>query len=335
MVALSACQQSALPPVVFTGRNVEVGVAEGLRVCGGTFEYMDTHVDALWNALRLAPRGGPFRFSYMDPQQVEVVAPCLGEACATTDHVYSSIIPWNHEHVHVVRQRVFGSPLPLPAAFEEGLAELYGDGRHVGVSDVSLAELVERDGISGSSAYLRAGHAVSVLVDQYGIEAVNTVSMRAPSAGFEEAFEATLETPLDAFVADYEQQPQCQQLRWRRPLLECGGTPVPWLDGQLRVDMVAACDDPATIGPRGGMMWTYRTIEIEQTGSHAIAVGGDLDEGVGSLWLTGCDGGCEGTTMHSLQAGEQVLWLEAGRYYLMLERDVAEPGAITLIAKPR
>ncbi len=327
-----ACQEYTPPPVVFTGRNLEIGVADGLEVCGGTFRYMDDHVDALWGALHLPRSGGRFRFSYVGLAELEAHAPCKGQACATPDHVYSSIIPWNHEHVHVVRQQAFGSPLPLPSVFEEGLAEVYGDGRMLGTPDVTLTELLDEPRISGSDAYLRAGHAVNVLLERKGIDVFNTLSEAAPGQGVEAAFVAAYGQTLEAFVAEYEREPQCQQVRWRRPLLECSARPEPWVGGEVRIEGVLECGGLGTVGPRSERMWTYRTLEIEDTGSYALSTSlGAEDDAV--VRLVECDAGCGDATIVEV-AGLRPAWLEAGRYYVLFERGVGDPGGYDLTLRP-
>ena len=331
-VALAGCQPEP-PPITWQGEIIRFGTETPEDVCSGSLEWMDDRAMALKQVF------GADTYDAIDFYWVPTSWdgwPCLyaSGGCTSANVVHSEHVPHEHELVHAIRRD------RLPAVFEEGLAEVFGD---VGwtrepASRERLLEVLESGGPPTNTAeYARAGHFVAFLLETHGIEALDRLAALSDvdddysniRASFADAYGFS----LDQALAEYQDFPECDALAWKDTRIACAhpGQPAsPMVSGGAEFSMVMDCSGPDVLGPFAGFMYTETVLEISPEVGLPVWVSlvGDLDPDVSAALLS-CGGCGESTTLWLTSAKPlEQLDLPAGRYVLRMFRPVDEPGEL-------
>lgn len=307
------------------------------EVCGGTFEYLDSRVAGLQDVFGEASYASVDYYWVPDLWYDQPWCREPASGCAVGNRVYSEYVPHDHELTHAIRRD------GLPAVFEEGLAEMFGD---LGwTSEPSPREnlrgMLESSSIQGLADYARASHFVAFLVEQYGIDPFVTFAVLGDrddeysevSRDFESAFGLTLEQALDA----YDEFPDCNPAAWTDRRIPCAnpGIPLaPGIDIEVGLSLDLDCSSSDVLGPFSNFMFTETTLEVEPM-TPAIPVWlylvGDLSPDTSAL-LVSCDTTCSNSTVKWLddELPGEYLDLPPGRYVLRVFRPVDDPGTVGL-----
>ncbi len=327
-----------IPPITWVGDHLEYAPQEGAdEPCAGTLPYMDRYLELAAEAMGVE----------LDERVVfvqgsdEAETLCDNErayGCSFEEGLYARASPQEHELVHGARWVTYG---PSHSFFEEGTAEAFGDDMHAPSRAEAHGDLME--GInSGENRkipiewYPRAGHFAAFLHDRYGPEVTTALlqqtNQRSTTARTIEAIVETTGVPWEEIREDYEREPTCSQSQYRYPLAACA-QPVA-LRGRcnetVKLAQTVDCNDPNTLGPREGGIWTYILLEVEQDGEYEVnAV--DPEHSYLALELKECALGC-GSVFHDQLRGFGgygiPVYLHAGRYALKLLRPEDESSEL-------
>lgn len=327
-----------IPPITWVGEHLEYAPQEGAdEPCAGTLPYMDRYLELAAEAMGVEldervvfVQGSDEAETLCDNEQAY--------GCSFAQGVYARASPQEHELVHGVRWATHG---PSHSFFEEGAAEAFGDDMHA----PSRAE-AHGDSIEGINSgenrkipiewYPRAGHFAAFLHDQYGPEVTTALlqqtNRHSSTARTIEAIVETTGVPWKEVREVYEREPTCSQSQYRYPLAACA-QPVALrarCDETVELVQMVDCDDPATLGPRGGALWTYLLLEVEQAGEYEVTAF-DLDHSFSGLELKECALGCRSILHDQLQGFDPFgipVHLHAGRYVLKLVRPEGESSEL-------
>ncbi len=337
-VALAACQPE-LPPISWTGEVIRFGADDPEAVCSGTLEWMDARAVALKEVFGEGTYGDIDYYWVPEswPDQPWCTEPASG--CATADVVYSEHVPHEHEIVHALRRD------RLPAVFEEGFAELFGDvgWTREAASRERLVTILEHSDPVTLADYSRAGHFVAFLVETHGLEPLVRLAELADRdddySKVRKAFETAYGFSLDQALADYEDFPECDPLAWMDTRIACAESALPLspqLSGGVEFMLNLECSEPDVYGPTGGFMFTETTFEIDPQINIPVWIRliGDVGPDT-SAALFRCDGGCADSTTVWVSAKYSVeqLHLPTGRYVLRMFRPVDDPGELGISLK--
>lgn len=320
---------------IYEGEQFEVWASDGLVACGGTHAYTEAWLDAFH--LRLGEFANPqfHRFYWLDDDDLaETRCPGDHRACAfaTQNVVYTTLIPDEHEIVHVEL-----GDLRAPSFLNEGVAELYGStAGSDAIADADLRAVITESSLPGP-AYEAAGRLSRYLVDTYGQEAyfelLKTARPGDDEGALAAAFSAVFSEDLDAVFDAFEGERVCDAPQWRYRDHECNDLPtIPWQDADHWVTSAeVACVDADVLGPRHGRMWTLRALDVPEGGVHALSI-----EGVAGAQaiLESCDRSCfDGgpllsTPRASVGLPAAVAMLEAGHYWLQIDLPAGEVSSV-------
>lgn len=350
-VAMSACApEESLPhfgTLQYESDNFEVWASDGLRACGGTFSYAETWLDSFRQ--RTGMEGsGPHTFYWASPEDFERFGGC-GEdssACAfENDRVaYSTLIPMEHEVVHL--ELAASRPPPL---FSEGAAEMFGSIRSSFGADAVDVEPQLTSPAGSDAEYASAGRFSRFIVDRYGLETYFEAYDRLHGAdGFEDtdiAVQEVLGVELSSLFDEFDAYPTCPIARWRFYDTECSDANlVLWTDPSLwSANVRLDCSAPDVMGPRGGLTWTHRAVDIPVAQRYRLDVESD-DETV-QVTLLRCGGDCyTGPAPDSFATTDRIFAsptstgasapLEAGRYWMRIAHAEGPGAAVTVRLVP-
>jgi hypothetical protein len=339
--------QREIPPVVWAGEHLEYAPQAGAyEPCAGTLPYMDRYVELAAEVVGVELEQPLVYVQGSD----EAESFCEDEGtlgCTFRDSVYARVAPQEHELVHGVRASQGFSHL----FFEEGTAEAFGDDAAMPMRVAAHGDLLEALGSASGERglptrwYPRAGHFVAFLHEEYGPE-VTTALLQQTNAYSSAAqaiavIEETTGVPFDELRQDYELEPSCEQAQYRYPMFACE-QPV---DLRARCDETVtlaehiriACDDPGTIGPRNGEIWTYLALEVEQDGEYLVTAF-DPTTSFSPLAIKECALGCDSVLHEQLLGFDPYgipVQLHAGRYSVKLVRHEDYPGEVEVSVEGR
>jgi hypothetical protein len=320
-------------PIIWEGEIIEIRTSAGLETCAGTFSSMDRFAVELHATAGFARDWGPVDVRWLDEEDYASAVCAVGSGCTHDQDVYVAEVPLDHELVHAAYQNEYGYGV-YPLVLGEGVAEYFGDDVSRQGDVPSIQEVVDtRDDYLTGGGYVRAGHFVSYLIETRGLEQFNSVMSRSrgddapPQLGpiFSEVYGET----LDDLLMEYSSYSECSRRSWRRPVLECEGEALPWdRSGTIPAISFAddlECDDPATIGPRNGRVWTTRVFEIEEPGEYRFTMNTDGgDTSLRTAKFVACDADCAApfdVVIENDPFGAAKYEVAApGRYYMQLER---------------
>jgi hypothetical protein len=333
-VALAACRPE-LPPISWEGEVIRFGADDPDAVCGGTLEWMDARAVALKEVFGEGTHDkiGYYWIPQLWPDQPWCSTSAEGCVEQEGNTVYSKSVPVEHELVHALRRD------RLPAVFEEGFAQLFGDIGWDGepAPRDQLLTILERSDPVDFPEYDRASHFVAFLVETHGLDPLFRLAELGnyddDYSKVRNAFAEAYGFSLDQALIDYEDFPECDPLAWMDKRIACAepGQPLnPQLGADVEFSKNLDCGESDVYGPHGGFMLTETVLEIEpQIGLEVwIELIGDIGPDV-SAALVSC-GGCGDSTAVwvSTKAYRQQLELPPGRYVLRLFRPVDDPGEL-------
>lgn len=330
-----ACEAPGPAPApYYDGEHLEVWASDGLEACNGTFPYMESWLSAFRERVGQPDSTVRHTFYWLSPEEFET-SPCEPNAvaCASRSNVYSSVVPAEHELVHVELE---GRP---PSLIREGAAEVFGcmDRLNAG-NRASIEAMADESQISGYD-YQTAGRFSRFLIDRFGVDAyldlyagLHGVEGRS---GLAEGVADVLGVELSSLAEEFEQRPACDLEAWRFYDVECSMLALEsWLDGDhwsMTVDL--ACESLDIIGPRGGIVWARRALYVEETDQYEMSIASDDPSSVAIVFS--CDATCvrdepaEPTPLIIPVATidrPTTLVLDAGRHWLRIEQ-AADSGA--------
>lgn len=341
-----------LGELVARGEHVEVWASEGLEVCGGNVEHMDRFVERFRDVVGPRPEAEALhRYHVLDDEDWEDWAAAggcpvgVGGCVMQGRTVYARVVPSAHELVHA-EIAADGHLL-----FEEGIAEVFGDGPpDAWPFTYDLEDALELgDARLPSEAYERAAHFSRFMIDRHGIDGflrLRDSTTRGDSLdGLERAFESALGTSLQRELAAYDEHPAwCRNAGYRYGLVDCEMPVTPWLDErsfEATVELSCASDD--VLGPLHGEIFVLLAFEVTRFDKYDVAL-----EAAGTdaarAWIVKCGSRCRGwpgdDPEHPLEPPQIVIdvrvgepreaILYPGRYWIRLFRPVSAPGELSL-----
>ncbi|NJK31216.1 MAG: hypothetical protein HC927_01710 [Deltaproteobacteria bacterium] len=331
LAILAGCQPE-LPPITWKGEVVHFGAEDPEGVCGETLEWMDRRAVGLKDVF------GDQTYAdieyYWLPESWSDPRLCGDNSigCTKGDQIYAKHVPMEHELVHALLIE------DLPAVFEEGLAEVFGDlGWVFEPSDrAHLLQILETSDPVDYADYSRAGHFVAFLIETYDLDPLLRLARLADydddydkvRSAFAEAYGFS----LDQALAEYEDFPECDPLAWMDTRIACAEPALalePALGTEVSVVENLDCDEPNVYGPHGGYMFTETTLEIMPVIGYPLIIDleGDVNDET-SAALVGCGGCADATTIWVVPGEFQQLLIPPGRYVLRLFRPVDDPGEL-------
>lgn len=274
-ILLAAACEEPLPDAVWSGELVTVrssaSDAELEEVCEGTFRRLDEYARFLDDEFSIeSPKS---RVDYLwFPGEDGPRSSCEGSpACARGRVVYTSDAFDRHELTHAIRNGI----LHGPRVFEEGIAVVYGghvEEDNLGTVELLLSHLGGGDFPSGG--YPTAGHFVSFLIPEFGLESFNAVTTRlgvaSGQAAVEDVWLDVTGEPFSAAIDAYADYPACAPTLFANNSFDCGEEPsFIWGDAPGQITLTAACGDGATVGTATGRR--QRSFTFENTAHRLVS----------------------------------------------------------------
>jgi len=341
---VSACQQEdeALPrfgSLQYESEHLEIWASDGLQACGGTYEYTEHWLAAFRERVGEHGDGSRHTFYWLSGDEFLPELCTTGIACAypRSNVIYSTLIPAEHEIVHA---ELDAQP---PSVLVEGAAEAFGTiASPFASKSMSIDPLLDEEQIPGIG-YQTAGRFSRFIIEQHGIEAYFTLYESLDGAtgreAFAEAVEDVLHVELPTLLQAFAARSPCAVGDWRYFDYECSTLPLtPW-DSPTRwsdeIDLSCAADD--VIGPRRGLVWTLRALEVEHPGSYDLVI--DSTDESAQVAIFPCDSNCyddenePATPTTTLAAGGSAsVFLTAGRHWMRVDHSDGSdaPVSVTL-----
>lgn len=284
-LVLSACTLESEPQPDFeleTDRVTIQGFGYAREdLCGGTPDWIDGVVDHLAPTFGLE-EGQIGRYAWHAGEVADL--PCNHtSACADPGVVHATIIPFEHELVHLVYFAVERNSCVF--MLSEGLADHFSgswplDTTPPSADDVPHMLDVTFEGAGfGYSDYRAARHFVAYLIETYGLPSIVELCFDTPRGTSRADFDAIardqLGRDLDGLLSDYAGYPLCPDVQSRGRSFECARTPDATLGkGQdVSLPLEASCASLDAIGPRGDAFHLSISIRIAEDGNYAWWLG--------------------------------------------------------------
>ena len=298
VVLLSACENTARPPLLWEGEHLRFGTNQDFdMVAEANLEYADAYTGHLKSVLG-APDSLVVDFYWL-PEEDGRAPYCERDvtACTQGRAIYSSLIVDEHELVHGVGSYHGDAFIPV----EEGLAEYLGDDGEWNRPAVQgdAGDVMAQYGGDAHIPYQyypRMGHFVSYVVGVYGLDTL--MDYARPSDKYESVettevhWEDAFGVSLDSTLAEYEQYPVCPAHLFRDDAFDCGRDAVAVISEGMQIEIPIGRQDPDVLGPRYGEIWKTVAVDLSLTGYysiHASVRGGDTSIRVR---MSRCDADC-------------------------------------------
>lgn len=322
------------------GELVEMGVGEGLAVCGSSFEYVERF--AMQYLVGSADGGiaEPIRYFYVDEDTVHRKDVCgaSSRACTRSGVVYAQNPLHLHEMVHALRQLQFGTRgAPGELFFEEGLAQWHSPVAVGWDETFRPADLPHvMDATVPADLYDPAAHLTSVIADDTSFEELEAFVDASAAIEVGEDLEPILSDVLGNDLADldalYSAQPDCSPGARSRMLVECAAEPLewaeaPWSSAPYVIQAIGAltCGDPRVIGPLDDRLWVFYAIDVTDAGVYEL----EVSEPGERLQLTSCDTPCGADVDLQWDEPRRVeIELSPARYVARISRPVGDEGGV-------
>ncbi len=215
--------------VIYEGDALLYATTTDTRVCGGSSLIQDEFVQALAAYFGFELHG-KVRYALIDPSEGDHY--CFhghDSGCYYDGKAYSIKSVQYHELTHAVLD---AGGYHGPIQFNEGLAEVFGNGMNLEVPRADLSRILE-EWPADDSGYYTMALFTRFLIEEYGIEKLleflKAAEGRDRYEEFAPAFKAVFGDDLDAAVLDFAAYPSCSRWENRLALLECSETPEPWM----------------------------------------------------------------------------------------------------------
>jgi hypothetical protein len=251
-------------------------------VCGGTLAWMDSYVNTFAEPFDL-PDGLIGDYAWVSEEIFSMYLPeiCGGGTlgCTNSDskQIFTSMLVHEHELFHLVRASRHQPCVPF---LEEGLAEHFQGTRPLRpqVGDGDMMRMLD-NGFAGrivGDDYSLAGHFVTFLIEQYGLDATLELCKSTPTGSSRATFDANaLEIygkTLDGLLTEYALFPHCEFRQLRSRVRLCEREPVLFVDnnGPAALNIEMTCDSEMAIGPRHDRFFVSFQIGVTEVGSHVV-----------------------------------------------------------------
>lgn len=339
LAALCACTPD-FPEPFWTGPYLAYSTTTRAEICEGSWRVQDKYVQILTRYLDVSVPT-PLHFAYID--RSEVGHYCFQDdldGCEYDGKAYSTRPVLFHELAHAVAQ---GSGHEGARAFQEGFAEVFGDGLSSSTTRLPADEVL-RSFTQEGPHYYTAGLFIRFLIERHGLEPLLSFLRRThlddAFARVSSVFEVEFGEPLDAALLAFDDYPSCSMWENRIALVECGLAAVPWAEDRWEASSAVECDSEDVLGPLleddGTLVWTPRGLEIAEAGDYVVEVRGDFARAAG-VRFTRC-GSCWDSLDFLVKAGKtRAVALTPGRYYATFIRSLDEVGTldVSLVRAPR
>ncbi len=253
------------------------------QACGEALVATDEYVESLVSAYG-TDAAVHVDYRWFSQASWGALVPCGDfSACTYVGDVLARELMHGHELAHAVSWDASGVCMnPL----EEGLAEYFAEARprvfeslefDKDIEDILVPDEANYHRLFGED-YTQAGHFVSFLLEDYGIEGVRDlceiVPFEASLADWDAATRSVLGTPLADVLADYASYPVCQHHGYRARLTDCAGEPdvVVSPDEETVFSLRVGCDEPEAVGERDGMVTVVKRVHADVPGWYKVVV---------------------------------------------------------------
>ena len=315
------------PEPIWKGEFLEYASTVEGEVCAGSWTVQDRYVETLAKLLGTTI-DAPLNYAYIsesERQQYCFDSDLLG--CYYENKAYSKYAVHFHELAHGVADL---SGMRGPVAFQEGFAEVFGNGQY---SDDELrpAEEVLRDFDHASGSYYTAGLFVRFLIERHDlgllVAFMRQTDEKTPWDKIEKTFQEVFHESLDDALLEFDAYPTCTMWNNRVALVECDLPPLPWDGGTWQASTDLECTDDDVMGPvpdgDNMLQWTTRGVIIDKDGDYlAVVEAGPAGES--GVRITRC-ASCWDSVDALVRAGDsRTVYLTAGQYYVTFVRDTRE-----------
>lgn len=341
LVGHTGCRPEDTSPngevLLYDSPDFQVWASEDLQTCEGTFPYTEQWLD------RFHEHVGPYGTSrqpvihWLSPDDFGV-SPCAGTvACVPPSNIiYSSLLPIEHEFVHAILDN---GP---PSVLREGVAEVFGSIGPGLVNVASVEDLIEKNRLDGPS-YATAARFTRFIIDEYGIDGYFEVYEGLDGVRTKDEFAVEIETYLNVdlptLLADFEEVSNCSMDRWRFYDVECSSMEVtPWREPTLWAEHIdLSCSSPDVIGPRRGVVWTRRALNVEQDGFYWLHI--DSDDPTASVLANMCNVPCANDDPLPGNLGATIgqdsrIFLRPGRHWLQIQHADSTNAPVYVTIQP-
>lgn len=336
-LACEAQDLSRLGTQRYESERFEVWASDGLEACGGTYAYMEQWLAAFRE--RVGEHGNPGRhaFYWLTPEEFTPELCTTGIACTypQANVVYSTLIPFEHEIVHA---ELDAQP---PSVLGEGAAEAFGSiDSPFSTSIMHVGPLLDAERIPGEG-YQTAGRFSRFLIERYGLDGYfalyEALDGARGSEAFAEAAEETLGVEASELVKRFDEARPCSVEQWRYFDYECSALPVTAWRSPTRwaEELDLACASEDVIGPRRGLVWTLRALEVEHAGWYELGIE-SADESA-QVAILPCGGNCYGGEPSSVArvasvaaGGRATVFLMPGRHWMRVDCSDRSEAAVSV-----
>ncbi len=270
---LLACEPAPAPEPDFEWRGEWLDIlgfgSAPEQTCAGSFAYLDDFAGATAQEFGVSGQLGVYR--WYSPAEFAADDPCMSAAagCTGSNGVFTRLMPFEHEVVHLVNNRV----VACPSVLAEGLAEVYGTTSQTPeVWDVMPLIRQSAQGPIALADYPLAGAFVADLIESYGLPDVLRLCELSGPYPDEDEFAAATEAALGdslaqvlAAFADFD----CSFEEYRSRHFECGGEPDLVVGAEpVELELELDCQSPTTVGPRDQEIWTLAQVRVLEPGTY-------------------------------------------------------------------
>jgi hypothetical protein len=340
-LAVAGCQDEGDLPhfgtLRYESESFEVWASNGLDACGGTFDYTEQWLVAFRERVDEHAEHGRHIFYWLTPEDFDNEVCTTGYACAYphSNVIYSTVIPAEHEFVHA---ELDARP---PSVLREGAAEVFGSMSSLFTTRLTPLDPLLHDEQIPSSGYQTAGRFSRFIIERHGLDAYfelyesldGAISRQALAAGVEE----TLGVQLPALVESFEESSPCSVDRWRYFDHECSTLPLtPWESPTRWAEEIdLSCSAKDVIGPRKGLVWTLRALEVDYAGLYDLTIE-STDESA-QVAIIPCNEQCydleprPGALAAGVATGGSAsVYLAAGRHWLRVEHSDGSDAGVSI-----
>lgn len=330
----AACAPQFPETIVYQGEHLHYASAVDTEICRGSFLVQDEYIETLSSKFGIE-NPGAVNFALVDASELEgycELPDLIG--CYRDGNIYSSQAVHFHEIVHAVAK---GSGYHGPRSFQEGLAEVFGDGLDLAGEGRDIRETLQNFTLDRPSFYTM-NLFVRFLIERHDLDLLLVFMKKTRDMSYSEyagVFASVFGESLDLAMADFADYPACSPWQNHIALWGCGMENAPWTGDQWQVRVELDCARDDVLGPyridEDMFIWTERSLQIEADGNYLLAPGPDASEG-DTIVLTRC-GSCWDSLMVPVNptAPPAMASLPAGQYHVLFAKDVNETGTTGLV----
>jgi len=358
LASASGCADDELPhfgELQYESENFEVWASEGLKACGGTYEFTEGWLAAFRDRIGEYASYEYHTFYWLTPEEYDS-APCRrgATACAydRSGVVYSKLIPAEHELVHIE----LGPRSRPPSILVEGAAEVFGSIESPDRMDIAPLDTFLDEEVTPGFGYETAGRFSRFIIDRFGMdryfELYNALDGQDGRAALEAGVQDILGVEFSTLQAEFDAQ-SCAIDSWRFYDYECTALPlVPWeSEARWSHEIDLACERDDVLGPRRqneifaevDSIWTLRAFEVTEAEAEAgsYRLGIESTDETAKARIFECNRTC--ATQNESPSAQirtasvsdgglsTVLALNPGRYWMRIEHAADSDASVRVV----